>query len=425
MAIELFQFQQEAASQIADRFLDYHGDPIPYGRGAKRRDVPFYQALSSITGSGKTAILAQAVSEIVALMEVPPVVLWLSKGKVVVQQTYANLADGGKYKHLLPDTTVRLLSEYDPADVANAKESLLYFATVGTFNQRDREKSNLKIFAADTDTIESTRWEALKGRQTAEGVRRPLIVVYDEAQNLSDQQTTLLLEQHPAVFLLASATLRFPAQFATEVIEPLRTQGDYATEDLITTVPSATVVASGLVKGIIALDGLNAPMQETINEMLADLREAEAAAKAEGLIFLPKAIYVCNTNMVADDAGMSDDPKQVFDQRQAPPILIWRYLTEQCGIPAEEVAVYADLKTHKDFPLPLEFPLPLPFEFPFEFPLPLPLPLPSPSMALRLCTSSHAPDATRRGRWWWGGWGCVRRRAAQARAGRAQRASYF
>ena len=306
MALELFQFQQQAASQIADRFIDYHGDPIPYGRGAKRRDVPFYQALSSITGSGKTAILAQAVSEIVALMEVPPVVLWLSKGKVVVQQTYANLADGGKYKHLLPDTTVRLLSEYDPADVANAKESLLYFATVGTFNQRDREKSNLKIFAADTDTIESTRWEALKGRQTAEGVRRPLIVVYDEAQNLSDQQTTLLLEQHPAVFLLASATLRFPAQFATEVIEPLRTQGDYATEDLITTVPSATVVASGLVKGIIALDGLNAPMQETINEMLADLREAEAAAKAEGLTFLPKAIYVCNTNMVADERGAAD-----------------------------------------------------------------------------------------------------------------------
>ena len=355
MAIELFQFQQEAASQIADRFIDYHGDPIPYGRGAKRRDVPFYQALSSITGSGKTAILAQAVSEIVAMMEVPPVILWLSKGKVVVQQTYANLADGGKYKHLLPDTTVRLLSEYDPDDVANAKESLLYFATVGTFNQRDREKSNLKIFAADTDTIESTRWEALKGRETAEGVRRPLVVVYDEAQNLSDQQTTLLLEQQPAVFLLASATLRFPAQFSTEVIDPLRSQGDYATEDLITTVPSATVVASGLVKGIIALDGLNAPMQETVSEMLADLREAEAAADAQGLGFLPKAIYVCNTNMVADDAGMSDDPKQVFEQRQAPPILIWRYLTEQCGIPADQVAVYADLKTHKDFPLPLDF----------------------------------------------------------------------
>lgn len=357
MAIELFQFQQDAASQMADRFVDYAKEPIVMGRRANVRDVPFYQALSSITGSGKTAILAQAVSEIVALSEIPPVILWLSKGKVVVQQSYANLADGGKYDHLLPDITVRLLSEYDPEVVANSTEALLYFATVGTFNRRDRENSNLKIFAFDTDDIESTRWEALKARETAEGQRRPLVVVYDEAQNLSDQQTTLLLEQQPAVFLLASATLRFPAQFDVEVIQPLRQQGEYKDEDLITSVRSSTVVASGLVKGMIALDGLNAPMEETVSEMLSDMREAEDDAKAEGLSFAPKAIYVCNTNVLAHDASQTDDPKRPFDQRQAPPILIWRYLTEQCGVPAEDVAVYADLKRHKDFPLPADFTL--------------------------------------------------------------------
>ena len=125
------------------------------------------------------------------------------------------------------------------------------------------------------------------------------------------------------MFLLASATLRFPAQFDTEVIQPLRTQGDYGDEDLITSVKSATVVASGLVKGMISLDGLNAPMQETVSEMLVDLREAEAMAKAENLAFLPKAIYVCNTNVLADDASQSDDPKQPFDQREAAPIVIW------------------------------------------------------------------------------------------------------
>jgi type III restriction enzyme len=357
MALELFQFQQTAASQMADRFIDYHADPVTRGRRANQHDVPFYQALSAITGAGKTAILAQAVSEIAAMLEVPPVILWLSKGKVVVQQSYANLAEGGKYNHLLPDTTVRLLSEYDPEDVANAREALLYFATVGTFNQRDREKSNLKIFAADTDNIESTRWEALKLRETASGVQRPLLVVYDEAQNLSDQQTTLLLEQGPAVFLLASATLRFPAQFYTEVIEPLRNVGDFVDDDLITHAPTSEVQGSGLVKGIIALDGLNAPMEETVTEMLADMREAETSAKAEKLTLIPKAIYVCNTNIVAGDAGMTDDPKQPFDQRQAPPILIWRYLTEHFGIPAEEVAVYADLRTNKDFPLPADFTL--------------------------------------------------------------------
>lgn len=357
MTIELFQFQQDAASQMADRFIEYAAEPIVMGRRANVRDVPFYQALSSITGSGKTAILAQAVSEIVAMSEVPPVILWLSKGKVVVQQSYANLADGGKYDHLLPDVAVRLLSEYDPDDVANSKEALLYFATVGTFNQKDRANSNLRIFALDTDNIESTRWEALKARESADGQRRPLVVVYDEAQNLSDQQTTLLLEQQPAVFLLASATLRFPAQFDTEVIQPLRQQGEYRDENLITSVKSSTVVASGLVKGMISLDGLNAPMEETVFEMLSDMREAEDDARAEGLNFTPKAIYVCNTNVLAHDASQSDDPKQTFAERQAPPILIWRYLTEQCGVPADEIVVYADLKTHKDFPLPSDFTL--------------------------------------------------------------------
>lgn len=357
MAIELFQFQQDAASQIADRFIEYAAEPIVMGRRANVRDVPFYQALSSITGSGKTAVLAQAVSEIVAMTEVPPVILWLSKGKVVVQQSYANLTGGGKYDHLLPDITVRLLSEYDPEDVANSKEALLYFATVGTFNQKDRENSNLRIFAFDTDNIESTRWEALKARETADGRRRPLVVVYDEAQNLSDQQTTLLLELQPAVFLLASATLKFPAQFDAEVIQPLRQQGGYRDEDLITSVKSSTVVASGLVKGMISLDGLNAPMEETVSEMLSDMREADEDALAESLNFAPKAIYVCNTNVLAHDASQTDDPRQPFDQRQAPPILIWRYLTEQCGVPADEVAVYADLKTHKDFPLPSDFTL--------------------------------------------------------------------
>lgn len=357
MAIELFQFQQDAASQMADRYVTYTAEPIVMGRRGNTREVPFYQALSSITGSGKTAILAQAVSEIVAFSEVPPVILWLSKGKVVVQQSYANLADGGKYDHLLSGVTVRLLSEYDPQDVANSTEALLYFATVGTFNQRDRENSNLKIFALDTDDIESTRWEALKVRETAEGQRRPLVVVYDEAQNLSDQQTTLLLEQHPSVFLLASATLRFPAQFDMEVIQPLRTQGGYRDEDLITSVKSSTVVASGLVKGMISLDGLNAPMEETVSEMLADMSEAEADAETERLNFSPKAIYVCNTNILADDAGQTDDPKQPFDQRLAPPIQIWRYLTEQCGVSADEIAVYANLKTHRDFALPSNFTL--------------------------------------------------------------------
>lgn len=353
MTLELFQFQRIAASQMADRCLDYRDNPIPIGRAKDPRIVPFYQALSSITGSGKTSILAQAVSEIATAMEVAPVVLWLSKGKVVVRQSYANLEEGGKYRHLLGDATVQLLSDYNPVDVEGAIQPLVYFATVGTFNNKDRENGALRIFRSEIDTTQTNTWEALKERQTTDGTKRPLIVVYDEAQNLSDQQTELLLEQQPDVFLLASATLSFPARFSSEVIEPLLRE--YREDDLMTSIPSAAVVESGLVKGTVALLGLNSPMEESITEMFSDYMEAVADATAEGLPFTPKAIYVCNTNMVSDDAQRTDDPKQPFAQRQAPPILIWRHLTENLGVNPRDIAVYADLHTHKDFPLPTGF----------------------------------------------------------------------
>src|SRR5690606_829662 len=200
---------------------------------------------------------------------------------------------------------------------------------------------------------QTNTWEALKGRQTSDGTKRPLVVVYDEAQNLTDQQPELLMEQQPDAFLLASATLKFPARFSTEVIEPLLRE--YTEEDLITSIPSAAVVDSGLVKGTVALLGLNSPMEESVTQMFNDYMEAVSDAKAEGLPFVPKAIYVCNTNMVADDAQRSDDPKQPFRQRQAPPIRIWRPGTESLGVDRRDIAGYADLNTHKDCPLPATF----------------------------------------------------------------------
>ncbi|TDO57352.1 type III restriction enzyme [Kribbella sp. VKM Ac-2571] len=352
--IELLQFQSIAASQISDRYLEYVANPVEAGRKNNKRVVPFYQALSALTGAGKTPILAQAVREICEASAVAPVVLWLSKGKVVVDQSFANLASGGKYHHLLGQTQVRLLSEYDPDEVEHSSLPMVYFATVGTFNQRDKETGSLRIYRSELDTTERSTWDALKDRRDEEGVRRPLIVVYDEAQNLSDLQTDLLLEQEPTAFLLASATLSFPARFSTEVIDELQREG-FEDSDLITAVQSTAVVESGLVKGVVSLGGYNSPMEETINDMIEDFREAEADALAEGVNFAPKAIYVCNTNMLADDARRRDDPKRVFSDRQAPPILIWRYLTETCGVPSREIAVYADLAVHKDFPLPSDF----------------------------------------------------------------------
>jgi type III restriction enzyme len=350
--IELYEFQERAAEQIADRFRRYYEDPPMRGTKKNGRVVPFYQALSSITASGKTVILAEAVSAMATVVAVAPIIIWLSKGKVVVEQSYANLVEGGKYHHLLAPVQVSTLAQYDADDVAEVSEPLVYFATVGTFNQKDKEGGDRAIFRSDIDVAETSTWEALKVRATGYGIRRPLIVVYDEAQNLSDQQTELLLELEPDAIVAASATMRQPQALANEV-QRLRQEG-WEDVDLITQVDAKAVAESGLVKSTVVLSGYEAPMEETISSLLSDMADASSDAIAYG-VGPPKAIYVCKTNIVEGDSLQRDDPKRPFKERQAPPILIWRYLTEQGGIDADEIAVYCSLKFDRGFPPPPEF----------------------------------------------------------------------
>jgi type III restriction enzyme len=351
--IEPFQFQRDASARISDRFIAYLDDPVVAGTAKNPKRVPFFQALSSLTASGKTIMLADATAQIAAAMPVAPVVLWLSKGTVVVEQALSNLLPGGKYSHLIGDAEVRALAEYDAVEVEEAVVPLIYFATVGTFNQRDKEAGDRLIFRSEIDTAEESTWEALKKRQDANGVRRPLLVVYDEAHNVSDQQTDLLMELDPEGFLLASATMRLPQRLA-EVVDALK-RNDFTDDDLVTVVRAQDVADSGLVKSTLVLGGYRAPMEETVDSMLADMAEAQADAVQYGLGGRPKAIYVCNTNMVATDAYRRDDPKQPFHLRESPPILIWRYLTESRGIEPSKIATYARLKFDKSYPKPDDF----------------------------------------------------------------------
>jgi len=83
--LELRDFQQQASDLITDRFRRYSADPPMRGARSTQRRVPFFQALSSITASGKTVILADAVQAMSAELATAPIILWLSKGKVVVQ----------------------------------------------------------------------------------------------------------------------------------------------------------------------------------------------------------------------------------------------------------------------------------------------------------------------------------------------------
>ncbi len=351
--IELFQFQQTASSQIAERFIAYLNDRVNAGSEKNPGYVPFFQILSSLTASGKTVILADATAAVAAAMPISPVVLWLSKGKVVVEQSYANLLPGGRYSHLLGDFDVKLLAEFDPVDIAESSTPLMYFATVGTFNDKDKAEGNKLIYRCEIDDTNASTWDSLTTRLTERGAKRPLIVVYDEAHNLSDQQTSLLMELEPDGFLLASATMKLPARLGLEV-EALKRHG-HGDDWLVTQVKPKEVSDAGLVKSTLVLGGYKAPMEETVDTMLADMAEAEADARQYGLQGLPKAIYVCNTNMVSSDSFRRDDPKQPFLHREAAPILIWRHLTETKGIDPAEIAIYANLAFDKDYPPPSDF----------------------------------------------------------------------
>ena len=352
--IELKEFQKTAADQIAARFLRHYDDPPWRGTQKNRRIVPYYQSLASITASGKTVILADAVQSIAAMLSQAPIILWLSKGKVVVEQSFANLAAGGKYHHLLGDARIAPLAEYDVNDVRDAITPLVYFATVGTFNQKDKEKGERLIFRSEIDTADTSTWTSLKARRDVDSRRRPLVIVYDEGHNLSDQQMDLLLELEPDGLITASATMRLPPRLGTE-IKHLKDEG-WSDADLVTQVDARAVVIAGLVKSTIILGGYEAPMEETIDSLLSDMADAEKEAAAHG-VGQPKAIYVAKTNIIEGNSLQRDDPKQPFAQRKAPPILIWRYLVEQHGVDPATIAVYCSLKLDKSYPAPEGFQL--------------------------------------------------------------------
>jgi type III restriction enzyme len=347
--MDLLQFQIDASTTITERFQRYMEDPLTVTRS---RIVPFYQNLSSITGSGKTLILADAVEQIRSRLAVEPIVLWLSKGKVVVWQTFNNLAHG-KYAGLVGGFDVKPLLDCKPSDVENSSRGLILVATVGKFNQRDKEQGDRKIFRVGLDVADQSLWDMLKARKNGQGIRRPFVVVYDEGHNLSSQQTDLLLELSPDALIAASATLKVPDALG-KIIDRLRQDKGWSEADFVTTVKSSAVVKSGLVKKQILICGYMTPMEAAVDAMLEELKKAEAAVRRLGLEFNPKAIYVSNTNAV-DGVSIKEDAARPFADRMARPIVIWRHLVENGGVDPRTIAVYCDLKFDPKSPPPPGF----------------------------------------------------------------------
>jgi type III restriction enzyme len=347
--MDLFPFQLAASTEIADKFAKYIADPLLI---SKSRRVPFYQNLSAITGSGKTLILCDSVAQLRSHLALEPIVLWLSKGKVVVWQTYANLSSG-KYTELVTGFNIKPLMDCRQKDIENSKSGLILVATVGKFNQKDKGEGDRKVYQLALDYAEASLWDMLKRRENGAGMRRSFIVVYDEGHNLSSQQTELLLELEPDALIAASATMRIPDAL-TNTISRLRQEKKWKNEDFITVVSSSEVVKSGLIKKQLLLGGYVTPMEVAIDDMLDNLVQVQMAAKDHNLPYTPKAIYVSQTNIVSGK-GHVDNVLSPFEQRQARPILIWRHLVENRGIDPNKIAVYCSLRFDPKFPPPPNF----------------------------------------------------------------------
>lgn len=346
--MELKNFQIEASEQIAERYEFYMRDPL-YIR--KNEIVPFYQNLSAITGAGKTIVLADVIEQIRAITATQPIVLWLSKGRVVVGQTLENLSNG-KYVDNIPNYMVKPLLECKNQDILDDAKGVVLVATVGKFNQKDKEAGDRKIFQTGLDEASESLWEMLKRRENDRGIQRELVIIYDEGHNLSDQQLDLLLELQPDALIAASATTKVP-QRLEKYIDRLKNDNGMTDADLITAISNRAVVDSGLIKKHISLGGYLTPMEIALNGLLADMHDVEDLCDKYGCDFRPKAIYVSNTNVLAKTSQI-DNIMVPFSERLARPIQIWKYLIEQ-GVSPDEIAVYCDLKFDKKFPKPDNF----------------------------------------------------------------------
>lgn len=356
--LELKVFQSESASLIAARYAYYANHNDRPRKGNKPR--PFFQALSALTGAGKTPILAQAVALMRSHFSSEPIIFWMSKAKSVVAQTYTNFSAGGKYSGLIEDFRVINIPQLTPALIDDGSTPLIIMATTGLFNNKDQSEGALNIYKRDADLFgDKSPWERLIERK--DGRRRPLLIVYDEGHNLSEQQTELLAELEPDAYLLASATLKLPSNFNKSVIrhitgwaeevedadafaklQALDNHGKSDPQRFITTsIRSDKVVDAQLVKRAIQFDGTTAPMEKCLDDLMGRMSLIEEEIKAQGLGFKPKAIYICKTN-IADD-GEKDDHTKPFEHRKAPPIRIWRYLVEEKGISPKDIVIYANL----------------------------------------------------------------------------------
>jgi type III restriction enzyme len=283
--MDLYPFQTDVASHVAEKFSEYHVNPLMVD---STRNVPFFQNISAITGAGKTLILADTITQMRLRLPAEPVVLWISKGRVVVSQTFTNLRDG-KYSEFIPNFNVIPLLDCRPNHIEDKSQALLLVATVGKFNQSDMDKGDRRVYKESFDIADTSLWNLIRTRQLPNGIRRPLLIIYDEGHNFSNQQTELLLQLNPDAIISASATMRIPEIFNKRVVQRLIDDGNWSANDFTIMVKSSEVVKSGLIKKYREFGGYITPMEFAINELIIDYKKMCDIIKKNKIKFVSKS----------------------------------------------------------------------------------------------------------------------------------------
>jgi type III restriction enzyme len=333
-AFKLFDFQREAADQLAEAAQEWttayaeHG-PLKLGRTV----IPFLGQLKAVTGSGKTPILARTVAELA-----PAVVLWTSKSSAVVEQTYRNLL--GKYRSMLPSAGVQVLrerpskAEWEKLMTDNTGLTI-WVTTVGSWNEKEAadaggsESARLNMHRPQPDWGgDKSPWEQLK---TA--LVRPLWVVYDESHNQTPTQLDQLVGLNPVGFLMASATPPASELFDKFDIEIRRDEhmAPIAEKGRIK-VKTADVVEAQLLKRTLKVLDYQTDPETMLDEVVGHYKKLMKAVVSDGSAINPRAIYVVEKSN--PPRGSKEMPR---------PVSIWHYLRSK-RISADEIAIYTQTK---------------------------------------------------------------------------------
>jgi type III restriction enzyme len=244
-----------------------------------------------------------------------------------VDQTFANLSVGGKYRHLLGNGEVEVIKFSEIPSYAawhrilEQKTGLtILVSTVAAWNSTEKDE-RLNVHREHADWGEKSRWDQLKSERN-----RPLWVVYDEAHNTTSEQVELLDDLDPVGFFIASASaVKGKLQHYLTLLPP------DARAKRIASVSTRAVVDAQLLKSTISVADYDSEPEEMLRDVVERRSALEEQLRAQDCPVTPKAIYVVE----------SSNAKRSGKSR---PIAIWNTLVSDSGVLPQSIAVCTDTK---------------------------------------------------------------------------------